>query len=70
MTEGVATVSDRNTQYFKITRRSIALQLCAIAAIQISILIVMPRVGFLSRAIAPSTGMFEGTRHCRLESCG
>ena len=52
MTEGVATVSDRNTQYFKITIWSIALHFTIAIALLISILIVMPRVRSLERAIA------------------
>jgi hypothetical protein len=45
---------DRKTQYFKITIWSIALQFGIAIALLISILIVMPRVRYLSRAIAPS----------------
>ncbi|MEG4281057.1 hypothetical protein QUA62_26880 [Microcoleus sp. MON1_C1] len=42
-----------NTPYFKITSGSIALQFATIALL-ISSVIVLPRVRYLSRAIAPS----------------
>ena len=47
-------IRDRKTQYFKITIWSIALQFGIAIALLISILIVMPRVRSLKRAIALS----------------
>ncbi|MEG4109818.1 hypothetical protein [Microcoleus sp. S13_C5] len=46
------TVSDRKTQYFKITIWSIALQFGIAIALLISSVIVLPRVRSLERAIA------------------
>ena len=47
-------IRDRKTKYFKITSRSIALHFGIAIALLISILIVMPRVRSLKRAIALS----------------